>query len=288
MVRPPLEILMDFVDTHGQQADLLGRSDYIGTYHDTSYGSSDAKQAEREKVLDFMASVPKQFERRVKLLSFPGLDWVFERMLLLRKPEAHFVGLEHSVSAYIRSRVMIPGLDVASGFMGGKRRKCAKVMSHDHAALSDRHLTLGNADIMYSRRSARDDGKKKGSRANRLVLMNAETYMTMLATDFGATMAQKDEFNRKFYQRTAAWLDFTGSFCKSMQTTIEHLPFCMEATDFDKPVVITLLNGRDNIVGTEKRVKRILSCQPLLTHQDHWTYTGKSGVSMLTICATMR
>ncbi len=147
MVRPPLEILMDFVDTHGQQADLLGRSDYIGTYHHTSYGSSAAKQAEREKVLDFMLGVASEWNgKSLKVLSFPGIEWLFERLMLARRPDAQFVGLEHSVTAYTKSRAMIPGLKQSAGYMAGiTKSNGLGIVSAEQACLSDRTFHFGDA-----------------------------------------------------------------------------------------------------------------------------------------------
>lgn len=274
---------MDFIDTHGQQTDFLGRSDYVGAYHSKAYGlESITKQAEREKVLSFMLRYSKP-EDCVKLLSLPGLDWTFERMLLAQRVFSHFVGLEHSYSAYMRSRRAIPGIAKAWGMVNGKG-----VLTEDQAALSDRQFRFGDGDYIYSRCSSREEGSKRSVRANRLLYMKADTYMSIFASDYRATMKEKIAFNSKFYQRNAVWLDFTSQFCKSVQTCLEWLPLCLESRSGDpKPVVLTIMNARDGVTGVENRIDRILTCQSAFSYVDHWTYAGKNGTPMLSLCGTI-
>lgn len=275
---------MDFVDSHGHRADFLGRSDYFGSYHSETYGlESLTKQVEREKVLAFILSYHPKLHECVRLLSLPGLDWTFERMLLGERPASHFVGLEHSYSAFMRSRRAIPGISKSWGIVNGKGE-----YTEDNAALSDRHFRFGNGDYVYSRRSSRENGRCRTTRANRLLYMKADTYMTMLASDLSATMEQKKHFNSKFYMRSAVWLDFTSQFCRSVQSCLEWLPLCMEAeSGYPKPVVITTMNARDGVTGIHARIDRMLACQPALVYRKHWSYTGKNGTPMLTLCGEL-
>lgn len=277
-----LEIPMEFVTQQGHQTDFLGRSDYAGQYHSESYGfASETKQTERERVLDFILSFAFSHDS-IHCLSLPGIDWTFERMLLKRNPRSQFVGLEHSYSAYMRSRRSIPGTNQAYGLMGG-----VGCLSQEQAALSDRQFTFGSADYVYSRRSAISESTSRLNRANRLLFMKADVYMTMLCSDFGATFSEKKAFNQKFFRRNVVWLDFTSQFCKGVQTCVENLHFCLMPSDQAKPVVITMMNGRDGVRGVDARIRQVLDCQPGLTLADHWTYTGKNGTSMLTMCCSM-
>lgn len=273
---------MEFVDNHGQQTSFLGRSDYVGGYHSESYGlTSLAKQVEREKVLSFITKYYAHHDC-VKMLSLPGLDWTFERMLLAAHPMSHLTGLEHSYSAFMRSRRAIPGVHKAWGMVNGKGQ-----FTEEQADLSDRQFRFGDGDYIYSRRSNRDNGAHRSVRANRLLYMQADTYMTMLCSDYGATMEQKRMFHSKFYRRNAVWLDFTSQFCKSVQTCLEWLPICLDSGDDPKPIVLTLMNARDGVTGVQNRIDRILACQPALVYAGHWTYSGKNGTPMLTVCGTM-
>lgn len=274
---------MDFVNAHGQQTEFLGRSDYAGTYHSESYGlESASKQSEREKVLAFILSFIQDQKSSLKLLSLPGLDWTFERMVLAEHKLSQFIGLEHSYSAFMRSRRAIPGVSRGFGIINK-----VKSITSDQAELSDRSFQFGHGNYTYSRRSAREDGNRRGTRANRLLYMKADTYMTMLASDYGATMEEKKAFNYKFFSRNAVWLDFTSQFCNSVKTCLEYLPMCIEATTHEKPVVLTVMNARDSVSGVGNRIERILAVQPAFLYKDHWTYAGKNGTPMLTICGAI-
>jgi hypothetical protein len=52
--------------------------------------------------------------------------------------------------------------------------------------------------------------------------------------------------------------------------------------------VITCMNARDRLTGSDRRIKHMLDQQPAMKYEDHWTYVGKGGVSMLTACFTMK
>lgn len=254
-----------------------------GAYHVGAYGlQSDEKQAEREKVLDFILSHTDQF--RIKLLSMPGASWAFENMLLRERPQSQLVAIERSVSTFHRSRGLIPGIRGS--------------VNSDVHNLQDRHYKFGTATLMYSRVTIHEQHEKnhprwgncghKGWRSNRFVLISADAYMTMLATDYGASMVQKNDFHSRFYCRNAVWLDFTSQLCAPTEEAIRHMPMCLNALNLlPKPVVITVRNGRDAYRGTKERIARIQEIQPGLQILKHWTYTGKNTSSMLTVCGVI-
>lgn len=281
------------MDTNVSFQDVLGhvgRND-AGGYHDGRYGvHSDAKQAERERVLEFILGHVDDGNHRIKMLSFPGLSWSFENMLLARRPDSSLLCLENSVSIYHRAKRFIPGIRNAE--------------DSELYRLQERTFQFGRAEVSYSRvtmhtRKASPSTQRhpiwggyrgtgaKAWRSNRFVLMNAETYMTMLTSDFGQDAHQRKQWHAKFYNRSAVWLDFTSQLCSSTETTIQNLHFCMSCDSDPKPVAITLLNCRDSYKGVKARLGRIQELQPRLAIQDHWTYAGKSGAPMLTVCATI-
>ena len=250
--------------------DHVGRSDYVGAYHSDAYGSTETKQAERQKVLDFIVGFYPDENYCVKLLSLPGIDWTFERMLLGERARSHFVGLEHSYSAFKRSRRAIPCLPGSQ--------------LTDHGHLQDRVFQFGRGDYFYSKALSRDKARNNTVRSNRILYMKSDAYATMLLTDYSATMQQKQEFNDRFYRRNAAWLDFTSQLCQSVETTIQNALMFMEPTTAPKPLVITIMNARDGITGVESRIARIMKIQPAFVYDSHWTYAGKNGTPMLTVC----
>jgi len=253
----------------------VGRSDFHGTYHDSEYGRSAAKEAERERVLEYILSHGYE---RIRFLSMPGADWAFEHMLLDALPASQLVGLERSFSVYARARRAMP--------CGGKAKGAPPNLRH----LQDRVLQYGAGNVVYSRVRANVSASGLGPRSvrsNRLLLMASDVYASMMATDYGATMDQRKEFFEKFYRRDAAWLDFTSTLCPTVEETLRHLPLCMHPNDGGNPVVVTLRNGRDGCRGADARVDRITQIQPAFSVRDYWTYAGKNGSSMLTVCGVL-
>lgn len=257
--------------------DSLGRSDFGTTFHQTDYARTGTKQTEREKVLDFMLGHFVEGFGRVRLLSLPGLDWIFEHMLLRARPDSHLVGLERSFTVFARSRRALPAGPMDRGQHG----------KH----LQDRTITFGDGEVAYSRIAANRPGAgkcgRRDSRSNRLLRMDTATYASMFTTDYGATYKQKKEFHEKFYLRNAVWLDYTGTLCGGVESTLRHLPLCLAPDENLKPVVLTLRNGRDGFRGVEQRIARVLAVQPAFEYRRHWTYLGKGGVPMLTVCGGM-
>lgn len=255
--------------------DSSGRSDVSGQYHADSYGLEAIKQAEREKVLEhLMLWLCPHYP--AKLLSMPGLSWAFENMLIAAHPKAQVIGIERSHTIYLRSRRLIPGV---------KHSELSEYTSLQH-----RFMRFGIGDFHYSRVTMHRKREGKGCgpksyRSNRLLNMDVETYMSMLTTDYRATMAERQDFNSRFYMRNCVWLDFTSQLCGSVERALQNLLFCFDAQDKKpKPVAITIMNARDGIVGANNRVARILQLQPALIYDKHWTYVGKNGTPMLTFC----
>lgn len=241
---------------------------------DTEYwkGAYSAKQDERERVLAFISDAVMRFPRdnaNVRMLSLPGISWLFEHMLVQRFP-CQFVGLEKSATLYSRSRVAMPG--IRDSHLTANRR------------LTENTLQYGNATMVYS--DVRTDAGFHAftGRENRLLLMDAETYATVLFTDYCAPAEKKDLFNALFCRRNAVWLDYTGTLSPNVENTLRHLPFCMVPNKVRKPVVITVMNARDYYHGDQERVDRMMQVQPALEYAKHWTYVGKGGVSMLSAC----
>ena len=255
-----------------------GRSDYIGAYHATQQGRSSIKDRERERVLDFIL---RHDIDHVRLLSLPGIDWAFEHLLFRSHPKAQVVGLEHSFSAFARARRAIPMGPRFAGLHPGAEAAWR---------LQDRDMQFGNGHYTYSRIAAQRHlfrGTKPSTRSNRLLLMSADTYATMMTTDYGATFEQKQAFRDRFYVRNAVWLDFTSQLgCKNDQA-IANLHICMEANVQEKPVVLTVLNGRDAFHGISERIAHIARLQPAFQLRDAWTYVGVNGSSMLTVCGVI-
>jgi len=261
----------------GELLTEAGRSDFIGNYHSDEYGQSDLKHAQRLKVLRYILSFwPESRMGFVKLLSFPGLNWTFENMLRLERPFANFLGLEHSRSAYMKSRLAIPFSELSP------------TISHD-SHIQDRSIPYGRGEIFYSRKRAQKkyrSGTKRGTRSHRLLLMDMHTYATMLFTDYGSSVHERKIFFEKFYQRNAAWLDFTGPITHKLEDILRHMPICFY--DGDNPLVITILNGRDRFHSVQERLDFLAKAQPDYIIQDHDVYIGKGGVSMLTVYGFIR
>jgi hypothetical protein len=260
--------------------DTFGRSDITGTFWDgQQYGRDPVKQLEREKVCDFFLEVSVHFPGTrlpLRVVSFPGADWSFE-YLLLNSVKSQFVGLERSKTVYQRARRAIPGVKHSW-------------TSHHHCLL-EKQLLYGKGQIIYSRVKARSSGGGICTRSNRLVLMDAEVYTSLFFEDYNAPMKDREEVWKRFYNRNAVWLDYTSQLHDSIERTLKRLPFVLEppsACDYQKPVVITVLNARDQFHSAEQRVQRMIEVQPALQPVKHWTYVGKGGVSMLTACFLVR
>jgi hypothetical protein len=259
-----------------------GRADVATRYYKGRHARSAVKQEQRQKVADFiLAHLSPSPEQYVYCLSMPGEGWAFENILMAAHPRCQFVGIERSATVFANSRRAIPRgrLDRANDFTG----------------LEDREITYGRARISYSRVTASrrtkitKGGKVKHegrllSRSNRLLLCDMSAYLTMLVTDYGATMDEKKQFHAKFCKRNAAWLDFCGPLCASTEEAISSMHFALSTSQRVIPVAITLMNCRDAYRSAEQRVARITKIQPGFRPVEHWTYVGGGGVSMLTVC----
>lgn len=253
--------------------DAAGRSGFCG-YHASDYTISDIKCAERRRVADFiLKNVKDDF---VWLLSMPGADWYFERLLqsMTDKP-VQIVGLENNYAVYAQAcRSMPEGKNFASAPSTSMRAQ-------------HREMFLGSARYNYCRTGFIRNKKGAGRRdirSHRLLMMDVETYTSIALSDIGASMDEKRRFADKFMHRTAAWLDFTGTLSSRTLSAIANLHFCMMADGREKPVVITVAGCRDAFNSTSARIDAIKSAQPAINIVDAWTYVGKGNVSMLTVC----
>lgn len=246
-------------------------------YYKQGYDKGDVKFRQRALVMRFMEKHLGEMQIPT-FLTLPGESWLFELMVLQRWPNASFVGVEKSASTYARSRLHIP--------------RNALAMYHKRDEVQDREFEYGRSSITYSRISngQHDNGYSAVSarrRSNRLVLMDVNNYLMMIAEDHGATLAQKRAFVYKFIHKHAVWLDYTGPLTAKTLAGIGHLHMCLADTRFLKPVVITVLNGRDKYKSKEERVAAIKAAQPNLDVRRVWTYKGAGGCSMLTVCGVM-
>lgn len=253
--------------------DHIGRSD-AGNFHLGSYSYlAHIKQEERAKVAEFILGYFPGIGP--KILTMPGISWAFEIALINARPMTHVVGIENSATVYYRAARAMPMLCL--------QRLHAR--NRDFAVMSERMRQYGRSSYTYARTTANQSSKKTRS-AHRLLLMKMSTFASMLVSDYGQTKQQIVDFHHRFCSRTAAWLDFTGSISKEIENSLRFLPFCLEAPHISsaKPVVITLFNGHDHFRGVEQRIAHLVQAQPLFKPIKHWTYAGKNGSSMLTVC----
>lgn len=246
-------------------------------YYKQGYSKGDIKFRQRALVLRFMEKHLGEVSLPT-FLTLPGEDWLFELMALQLWPRAAFVGVENSAATYARGRLAIP--------------RNALAMIYDRDEVQDREFQYGRSSFSYSRISngtyrTGTSVKESRRRSNRLVLMDVNDYLTMFAEDHGASMQQKKAFVYKFLHKHAVWLDYTGTLTAKTLRAIGHLHMCIADTVHEKPVVITVRNGRDKYKSKEERVAAIKAAQPGLDVRRVWTYKGAGGCSMLTVCGVM-
>lgn len=250
-------------------SDLLahvGRDDFHSRYDFHTIGRSSIKNAQREAVADFL--IKHHHQPNVKLLSFPGAEWSFERGLAQIR-QVQVVGLERSWSVYAKSRraMLAKAGKVKPGCEG----------------LQDRSMRYGNSLITYSRCPAQRKSTgihTRATRSHRLILMDAETYATVLTTDYGAKSYEKLEFYQRFAGRSAVWLDYTCQLCPSVLRTLSAIQ--INCLPVEVPFVVTVLAGRDSWHGTEARIMAMEHAQPLWKCLDTYTHTSINGARMLT------
>lgn len=260
-------------------ATMLARD--TGTnYYTSTYSKGDVKFRQRALVLRFMTRyfVPNF---KMSVLTLPGEDWLFEQMMLQQFPFCSFIGLEKSTAVFRKARLQIPRNALAYEF--------------ERDAVQDRDLTFGRSSIHYSRIS--NGFKTKGEhtsaitkanrRCNRLVLMDVHDFLRMLVEDHDATYEEKKKFVYRFYHKHAVWLDFTGPLTERVLNTVSNINLCLYPSIRLKPIVITVLNGRDTFKSKVDRIAAIQAALPGLTIKHAWTYRGAGGCSMLTVCGEM-
>lgn len=240
-------------------------------YHDEEYGASNQKFDEREKVLEFMLGHFSPGET-FRPLTLPSLNWRFENMALMRhEGPCHFVGVERSVSIFHKAKHRMP--KQGNGIYS--------LAHHTH--------TMGSADFEYSRARARWGCKRKnGSDQNhRYLNLGLSDYFSMLSETYGASWQERKKYCFKFMRRNAAWLDFTSMFCREVDRSLALFPICLDSNPNPKPLVVTVMFGRDMAGGESARVKRVESLVHGYRHCKQWSYRGKSGTRMLTICGVV-
>lgn len=260
------------VDTR-ELLDRIGRS-RLGKFSGGDYSElALVKQQEREKVAAFIL---KYFPRvGPKVLSMPGTSWAFELRLIRSAPMTHVVGVEMKPAIYLQAKRAMPMLCLHN----------VNPQWREFALVSERMCQYGTEHYTYARTMANEHAQKTRS-SHRLVMMRMSTFLSMLISDYGQTKGQRCAFHRRFCSRNAAWLDFTGSMSTELENCLRFLPFALEAPHISqaKPVVVTLFNGHDNFRGVESRIKHLTHVQPLFKPVEHWTYVGKNGSPMLTVC----
>lgn len=247
-------------------------------YHATDYHRSDVKFRQRALVLRFIERYfPEGFP--VRFLTMPGEGWLFELMALTKFPKASFVGVERSLPVYLRARNRLP------------TNAMAMLANRDN--VQDRLLPYGTAQLQYSRISngltaAGFPTGKSVNRSNRLVYMDVNYLLGLITEDYRASVQERGAMAAKFLYRHAIWLDYTGTLNPKVLKALGSLHHAIEYSQHDKPVVITVCNCRDQFKSKEQRIAAIQAAQPALTIRRSWTYTGANGVSMLTVCGTIR
>ena len=254
-------------------------------YYSSDYSKSDVKFRQRELILRFFR---RYFVENFKMsvLTLPGEHWLFEQMMLKCFPYCSFTGLERSSPIYHRSRLHIP------------RNALAYVFDRDE--VQDRVFNFGRSNIIYSRLSngLYFDGYKaskrpgtpitsQNRRSNRLVLMDVHDFLSLLTEDHHASMVEKRRFVERFYRKHAVWLDFTGPLTERNLETISKVGLCLYPSIRLKPIVFTVLNGRDRFTSKQQRIDAIKQKLPQMTIKHSWTYRGAGNVSMLTVCGEM-
>lgn len=250
--------------------DHTGRNDFHGKYHHYD------KTEERERVADFILRNCSALHR-INLLSLPGVAWAFENIMLLHRPNMNCVGLERSVTAYMHARRAMPCHTKVKGETQRRRRQ--REFGHPQ----ERIRQYGSSHYQYMRADANTFS------AHRLLLMCASTFASMLITDYGQTAKERNDFYGRFCARNAVWLDFTSMLCAEVENTLRNLPLCLQSSrEFGKPVVVTVLNARDEYHSEEERIARMVAVQPAFEYAEHWTYKGLNDAPMLTVCGLIR
>lgn len=258
-------IVEDQLNTR-QICDVIGRYDASGGFHKSDYERiSNIKSDQRADIADFILSF-FQKSGPIRILTMPGKHWFFETRILERHKNTQIVGLEKSVSIFHTSGMAMPdaAYQVKSRRVGFLRHKICE---------------YGTGHYQYYRSSTNTETRE---RSNRLLNMDFSTYSTTLFSNYRATIQQKEKFHEKFLRRNSAWLDFTSGFCSEVDTGIRHIAHCMCSSDKEKPIVITLMYGRDIGGGLEGRKNHLEQLCPSIRVLSDSIYIGSNGCPMVT------
>lgn len=246
--------------------ELLGRSDVRGGFHGHDYERlSNDKSAERTRVADFIL---QRFKSHNWLypLTLPGAYWYFEAQLARRHERTQFVGLERSATIFTQSLASMAGATTA---------------------LAVKPMRFGNGGYEYARTPAFPNHMDNTARSHRLLCMSSDTYVLAASGLIESNRKERNKFWRKFCRRNAVWLDFNSGFCEAVDTTIRNLDAVTNGRGHAVPVALTFMYGRD-IAGKQiGRLNHIHKLNPKFEPVDYWTYAGKNGTPMMTVCGML-
>lgn len=247
-------------------AESLGRSDTRGNFHSDDYERmSNDKSAERTRVADFILG---RFQPHWWLypLTMPGAYWYFEAQIARRHERTQFVGLERSATVFVCSLASMAGAT---------------------QAMAVKSMRFGNGGYEYARTPAFPAHPDNTARSHRLLCMTSDAYVMAAAGLIEGSGKQRHKFRMKFCRRNAVWLDFTSGFSESVDATIRHLGAIVSERFASIPVALTFMYGRD-ITGKEiGRLNHIHKLNPNFEPLDYWTYSGKNGTPMMTVCGML-
>jgi len=230
-------------------------------YHQESSNyerTSSSKMLERELIADFILSYFTK-KRQVQLLSNPGQYWYFEHLINLRHKRCRFIGIEKSLEIMEKSRSSMVGIGQNQFFTNN--RKFGEIYITQYTT-------------------------KQSSWFN----CNLSTFCTMLTTDYGADMTTKQIWNERYFQNNAAWLDFTSPICDEVRITLENLHLVMAPSKKLRPVVVTLMYGRDTVQlgnfeeGRAKYLEEHIQGYKCVSTR---VYSGLNGCRMITLFGHM-
>lgn len=171
----------------------------------------DCKQEQRERILEFLQQ--HRCKGSPRYLTFPGLLWKFEELLLSRVPGATVIGLERNYDVFLDSVENMPG-----------QRKC--VFSE-----------LAPLEIPAYRTTAG-------------YFLNIEAG-DFLTARVHKGLKQLKQIRKALGDVSGVWLDFQCNIQPEIETCLMHLSACLRPSQ-PVPVVITLQMGREQMVVTRR------------------------------------
>lgn len=147
----------------------------------------------------------------LRLLSFPGLRWTFERQLdSVRGGGNYFIGLERDPIIAARSVQWMPGT----------RRQLIR-----------EQLTIGELEVVVSSRA-------------RLMYVDCETFFHIGRKQIGSREGRA-KWRNAYRLWSAIWLDFTGNLCFGVEKCLQRLA-THSLISAKVPIAITVFKGRES------------------------------------------